>query len=180
MKTKIYTALIATLALSASAALQTQPSVQAEQTETQFICADGYDEQTQQTHPTTFAWTPEGKIVVVRWTSKVFSNYSPQQRCEVVSQRMHEAYHNGTLNFITNGTSNGQRVICTANQPGESCAEVLMTLRPEDDSIAILNHFRDLFNGYQVGPVRHSSGEPQVYYQIDVDGFLANQPVVQD
>ena len=153
-----------------------QQQAQAE-TETKFICATSYDPDTGQRHPTTFAWTPKGKIAVVVW-SKYFPQYPSQQRCNVVSYRFHQAYHNDTLGLITNGTINNQPVICTAKEAGGACDTLLMTLRPEDNSLKILSHFRDLFNGgVQVGPVKHNGGTPQVYYQIDIEDFLQTAPV---
>ena len=171
------TTLLTTATLATTLSLNfTSPKAQA-QTATQFICATSYDRATKQRHPTTFAWTPRGKIAVVRWSTEYFLKYSPQRRCQEVSPRFHKAYHNGTLGLITNGTMNNQPVICTAKEAGGACDTLLMTLRPQDNSLKILNHFRRLFAGEQVGPVKHSAGTPQVYYRIDIEKFLRTAPV---
>ena len=149
------------------------------ESQVQFICSQSFDTQTNRRLPTTFAWTPRGKIALVRWV-KNLSDYSGQQRCEKVSPRFQEAYANGTLNWITNGKMNGQPVICTASSEGGPCQTLLMTLRPKDNSLAILIDFKDNLNGRASGPIRHSSGTPQVYYKIDIEEFLRNAPVEKE
>ena len=149
------------------------------ESQVQFICSESFDSQSNRRFPTTFAWTPRGKIALVRWV-KNLGNYSGQQRCEKVSPRFQEAYANRTLNVLTNGRMNGQPVICTASEYGGSCHTLLMTLRPGDNSLAILNDFKDNLNGRTIGPIRHSSGTPQVYYQIDIEEFLRNAPVEKE
>ena len=147
------------------------------QSQVKFICNQGYDQESDRRFPTTFAWTSKGKTAVIRWV-KNLGGYSPQDRCQDVSPRFQQAYDNGTLNLITNGKVKGESVICTAKEYGAGCETVLMTLRPEENSLRILNNLKDIFEGSrQVGPIKHSSGIPQVYYQIDIEEFLRNAPV---
>ena len=171
-----YTTLF-TSAVVATTSVNIVPQIVQAETEVKFICSQGYDRDTQQRLPTTYAWTPRGKTAVVRYSTDFFTEYDPQKRCDEVSPRFHEAYHNGSLDIITNGTMNGSPVICTALESGGACETLLMTLRPRDNSLKILNHFRRLFKGEQIGPVKHSAGVPQVYYQIDIDEFLRSAPV---
>ena len=144
--------------------------------EVEFICADSFDNESGNSLPTTFAWTAKGKIAIVRWSTEDFLNagFSPQQRCDSVSPRFQEAYDNNTLGLITNGQMNNQSVICTSDRAGGDCNTLLMTLRPEDDSLQVLNSFRQIFNGEQVGPVKQNS---QAYYELDIDNFLETAPV---
>jgi Circadian oscillating protein COP23 len=147
------------------------------QTQVQFTCNQSYDQQSDRRFPTTFAWTSKGKTAVIRWV-KNLGGYSPQDRCQDVSPRFQEAYDNGTLNLITNGKVKGQPVICTAKEYDAACETVLMTLRPKEDSLKILNNLKDIFEGSrQVGPIKNSSGIPQIYYQIDIEEFFRNAPV---
>lgn len=148
---------------------------QANSKELQFICAKGYDRESQRRLPTTFAWKDGRKARVVRWKTEVFKNYSPQERCEEVSPRFQIAYHNGSLKLITNGTINNQPVICTAGKINGDCDTLLMTLRPEDDSLAILRQLIATLKGRQRGPVLHSSGDPQIYYEVDIERFMREQ-----
>jgi Circadian oscillating protein COP23 len=142
-----------------------------------FICNQSFDQEKNNNLPTTFAWHSKGKTALIRWETKYFRNYSPQRRCEEVSPRFQQAYENGSLNLITNGRMNNQPVICTARKYGAACDTLLMTLRPEDNSLQVLNVFKEILDGRQKGPVKHSSGTPQIYYQINIDEFLRNAPV---
>ena len=146
------------------------------QSPVQFICSQSFDRQTNRRVPTTFAWTPRGKIATIRWV-KNLGGYSGQQRCKAVSPRFQEAYDNGTLNLITNDIRNRKPVICSVREYGAPCQTVLMTLRPEDNSWKVLNELKEILSGHQVGPIRHSSGTPQVYYEVNVDEWLRNAPV---
>ena len=153
--------------------------VHANDSEVKFICADSYDSESNASLPTTYAWTAKGKIAVVRWQTEDFlsSGFNPQQRCDSVSPRFQEAYENNSIGLITNGTMDNQPVICTSDAPGGDCNTLLMTLRPEDDSVKVLNNLRQVLNGEQVGPVKHNADTPQIYYQVDIDNFLETAPV---
>ena len=144
-----------------------------------FICKASFDNESNKSLPTTFAWTPEKKIPIVRWQTEDFvgADFTPQKRCAAVSPRFQEAYDNNTINLITNGTINNQPVICTSNEPGGDCRTLLMTLRPEDNSLKVLNSLRQVLNGEQVGPVKHNADIPQVYYKVDIENFLRTAPV---
>ena len=180
MKLNLFITLLTTATIVTTIELNLTLAKVQGQTITKFICAASYDPETQQRHPTTFAWTPRGKIAIVRWSTDYFFQYSPQQRCHAVSSRFHKAYHNGTLGLMTNGTINNQAVICTAKKVGGACDTLLITLRSEDNSLQILNHFRRLFNGEQVGPVKHNTGMSQMYYRIDIEQFLRTAPVEEN
>lgn len=145
-----------------------------------FICQESFDAASNRRLPTTFAWGSRGKIAIIRWETEVFKNWSPKQRCDEVSPRFQTAYENDTINLITNGTMNNQPVICTARGYGQPCHTLLLTLRPEDNSVEVLNHLRAIFNGQRVGPIKHSSEEGQIYYRINIDKFLQEAPVVTD
>ena len=147
------------------------------QEKVQFICAPSFDRQSDRDLPTTYAWTSRGKVLVVRWETTKFKNYPPQKRCEEISPRFQTAYDNGSLNLITNGSMNNQSVICTSREVGGACDTLLITLFPEDNSLEVLNQLKELLNGRQVGPIRHSSNTPQVYYQVDIENFLRTAPV---
>ena len=151
--------------------------IKAEQ-EIKFFCGTTYEEKSNSYKPTTFIWHPRGKIRLIQWEKKL-GGKSPEKRCIEVSQNWQTTYSNGNLGLtlITNGKMNGNKVICTAKKSGGKCDNLLMTLRKDDNSLDVLNHLRDILSGYQVGPVKHSSGEPQIYYQIDFNNFLKNAPV---
>jgi hypothetical protein len=162
---------------STGMAIEMEKSQTKNQQQVQFICAQSFDKATNRRLPTTFAWTARGKIAIVRWKTEQFPDYPPQKRCQEVSPRFQEAYNSGTLDYITNGKMNNQPVICTTTAYGGTCRTLLMTLRSQDNSLGVLNELRNILNGRTVGPVVHSSGMPQAYYEIDIQYFLENAPV---
>jgi hypothetical protein len=151
---------------------------QAYQHGVRFACGEGYDPQTVKRLPTTFVWTRRGKIALIRWKTSSFAgaSFTPVERCRKVSAKFDEAYHNGSFKYLTNGKKNGQPVICTAREYKSNCDTVLMTLRPEDDALRILQQFSDIFNGKQAGPIPHSS-KLQVYHEVDIENVLSTDPV---
>lgn len=176
MKIKLFAATIAaaaTLVVTSSAAMGQSGS-----NETQFICREAFDQATNQKIPTTYAWTERGKIAVVRWTSTLGNGaWTPERRCQEVSPRFQAAYENGSIRYLTNGTVNGQRAICTAREEGGSCQDLLLTLRPEDNAMAVLRQLNDVLKGRAGATLRQSGQEDQVYIQVDIERFLRTAPV---
>ncbi len=167
------TLLFASLLTVATITPFSMPMVQANN-EVKFVCGESFDPETSKRLPTTFAWTPRGKIAVIRWETDVFANYSPERRCKEVSPRFQEAYDNNTINLLTNGIMNNQPVICTAKEYDEGCNTLLITLLPKDDSVKFLQQLRAIFNGTQETPPKHNN---QRYIEIDIEEFLKTAPV---
>jgi hypothetical protein len=163
--------LITTLAISAVPMVQAQTSSD----KIQFTCRSGFDKNTGKEQPTTYLWFQGNKHGVVRWV-KALGSTTPQERCNQVSSRLQEAYDNGSLNFVVNGSMNGQAVICTAREYAGNCDTLILTLRPNDNPLEVLDEFKAALSGRSVGPVRHSSGVPQIYYQIDLQETIRNIP----
>ena len=174
---KLFAATIAaaaTLVVTGSTAMG-----QSRSNQTQFICREAFDQVTNQRIPTTYAWTERGKTAIVRWTSTLGARgeWTPERRCNEVSPRFQRAYENGSFQYLTNGTMNGQRVICTAREERGSCQDLLLTLRPEDNAMAILRQFNDVLRGRAGATIRQSGQEDQVYIQVDIERFLRTAPV---
>ncbi|MGK7901342.1 MAG: COP23 domain-containing protein [Hormoscilla sp.] len=149
----------------------------------QFICREGYDNKSGKRVPTTYAWRQEGKKALVRWETDVFEamGYTPMKRCEEVSPRFQEAYDNGTLNYMTNGTWKGkngkdQPVICAASVKDGDCETLLFTLRHKDDSRKILDQLSAVIQGSSSEPARHDSASGQIYIKVNLEEFLRNAP----
>lgn len=144
-----------------------------------FICTNGFEQTSGRYFPTTYAWTHRGKIPVIRWKYGWFNNpeLTPEKRCQSVSANFQAAYENGSLQYIANGSKNGQPVICTARQNGGECITVLLTLRANDDPIQIATDLKNILRGRGGSAITHSSGEKRVYYEIDMDKFLQTAPV---
>lgn len=179
MKFKLFSiGLITTITATLGLNLMTQ-RVEAE-SRYQFYCGQSYDATANQRFPATKARTTRGQIVLIQWQRVDIPGYSPQRRCREISPRFQQAYNNGTLNLITNARINGKSVICTTKEYGGDCVTLLMTLQPKDNALQILNDLRDILNLRQIGSLKHSSGIPQVYYQIDLEDLMRNAPVEQE
>lgn len=150
--------------------------------EVRFICALGYDQQTDKRFPTTYAWTSDGKRPVIRWKYSWFNSktVTPQVRCEQVSSRFQTAYNKQSLAYITNSIVKNQEVICTAKEVDAPCDTILLTLRPEDNASEILYELKEILRGRATKPIEHSSKEEQVYYKIDIQKFLQTVPVEKE
>jgi hypothetical protein len=168
----IVKALCLSATLLGSSAIVTHPDpAQAQTEEIRFYCGNSYNAKTGSKVPTTIVWTSSRKTALVQWIKPMGNYWTPERRCNEFSQKINTAYQNQTLSFLTNGKMNGQKVICTAVEFNGDCKDVLMTLRPQDNALLLLSELKDKFNGRGDGspPIAHSSGEPQIYYKIDLN-----------
>lgn len=139
-----------------------------------FICGASYNYQLKKRVPTTLSWSPAGKRALIQWVKQIDSHWTPEKRCQEVSQRMQEASNAGTMQYITNGKMNGQRVICSAMEVNGDCKNLLMTLRPGDNSLKFINEFKEVFTARAEGIIQHSSGGAQIYLRVDLNEMLRN------
>ncbi len=80
--------------------------------------------------------------------------------------------------YFTYTEQNNQNVICTAYKEGGDCVTMLLTLRTEDDPIAMIRDLTNVMSGKGGSVVRHSSGEKRVYFKItNIEKFLEIAPV---
>lgn len=162
--------------------------VLAQQKDVQFICAEGYDAAADRRFPTTYAWTPRGKLPVIRWKTNYFSDagYKPQGRCEIASKKFDKAYRSGMFDYLGVGKQNGETVICTVKErPKEGqvtpCLVELMTLRRGDNPEKIVAELVKVLKGKGVGPIEHAGKKTKPYYSekswsyhsINVEDFLS-------
>lgn len=157
------------------------PEVKSE-SELRFRCLKGYDYKLDKRVPSTYAWTKEGKLAVIRWVTDDFEQvgYDPWRRCYEVSDRFQKAYKNGSLEYLTNGRMNGQKVICTASSAAGGCEDLLITLRPGDKELEILASLERVLQGRSDTPVYHGTPEeeeiPQIYVEVDMEEFIRTAP----
>lgn len=117
--------------------------------------------------PSTMAQTGSGRAVsVIRWTSATFNEagWSPQRRCQEVSQRFEEFRQQGRLAYLTTGRMNQQPVICTAREHGGACDGLLYTLKPGQDPTSTLRNLLQVRVKAR-GPLNETSS--RVYVSID-------------
>ncbi|NEP09382.1 MAG: hypothetical protein F6K14_03920 [Symploca sp. SIO2C1] len=122
--------------------------------------------------PTTFVRTPSGKYPIIKWVSNYFSGagYTPEVRCNHVSNRFQVFYDNGVLNYITTGIVNNQPVVCVANIYGGPCQGILFTLKRGQDASRVVQQLFDIRTGATGGPL-HESGS-RVY--LDLNQYVEN------
>lgn len=88
------------------------PKVLAQITKNQYECVMDGDT------PITRVRTPRGVIQLIEWKSDYFSSsdWTPQRRCEAVTDRFQVHSDEGSLTYITYGRVNNQNVLCVADR----------------------------------------------------------------
>jgi len=80
----------------------------------------------------------KGNVPIIIWDYRGFeaSGWTPQRRCQVVSDRFQEYGDRGLLGYIRTGTVNRYPVLCVANYQGGACpsTQVLITLNRGSDA----------------------------------------------
>lgn len=123
----------------------------------------------------TIAETPWGNIEVINWKRYVSSEWTPEERCRVVSDRFQKYSENGQISYITTGRMNGQNVICVANQKNGDCARqlseqgLLFTVTSGKSPDAILLNLMGISRLENLPPINESNGD-RVY--VDINKFL--------
>ena len=105
--------------------------------------------------------TERGAIPLIRWTDRSFPPpFSPQQRCQIVSDRFKKFDNNGTLKYIKADTINNLPALCVAAYKGGSCLPdgLLVTFKPGTDANQTLLKILDRRVWAASGPVKLSSG----------------------
>lgn len=134
-----------------------------------FFCA-----KSPQGVPTTYVRRASDKPdPLIRWQRDWGGEYTPERRCEIVSQNFQEALEQ-ELNFYTYARINSQNVICAAQEDGGDCVRSLFTLRAEDDPAQVMNSLME--GGYvSSGFITQSQGSSQQRY-YDIRLFLSDPP----
>jgi Circadian oscillating protein COP23 len=122
--------------------------------------------------PSTMASTKNGKNVpVIQYKSRHFnaSGWTPERRCQEVSQRFDSLSRQGLLRqaFLTTGRKNGQNIICVSPSEGSACMDngILFTLRPESNPARTLRDLTE-WAKYQTGPLSQTTSS-RPYYSLD-------------
>ena len=117
---------------------------------------------------TTIAHTPRGPIDLVYWQSQFFGpQWTPERRCDEVTQRFQTYSDAHKLKFVSWGRLNNYKILCISEQSGKCLNNsLLLTLEPQDNPVRVL---RSLFN-YQTMLVR---GRKTV---INIEQILQTRP----
>lgn len=148
------------LALALSVTLASNQPSQAQSR--QFTCAltDNY--------PATVVRHPsKGSVPLIVWTktSQINDQWTPQKRCQEVSDRFQKLQNQGQLRTLKTGTVNGQSVICGLQTDQGSCnrKNVLLTMTKDRDPKQVL----EILLNTRVS----ASGEP-VYLSGSKEGYI--------
>ncbi len=123
--------------------------------------------------PVTYIRSQSEPRKIITW-EKTLGGQKPLQRCNQVSDRLQQAEAKNELNMITTGLVKGQQVICTTNKYEGPCKTLLLILESDENKWKILDELKDQLGMRSVGPMKNSSGEPSVYYQLDIEELLRN------
>ena len=131
-----------------------------------FYCGQSYNPEAKKIMPTTFVATSAKSepIALIRWKSG-FGEYTPQGRCDKVSQKFQLAWKSGNLKYITAGTdkSTRQGIICGLANNNQKCDEskMLFTLRSDRDAGDVVSSINDIRSG-RAGVINQSTGDKLV------------------
>ena len=123
--------------------------------------------------PVTYIRDPSKTRQMIIW-EKTLGGQKPLKRCNEVTKRLEQAEAKNELNMIT--SPKGQPVICTTNKYEGPCKTVLLTLETDEDKWKILEELKNQLAMRSIGPMKNSSGESSVYYQLDIEALLRNAP----
>lgn len=143
----------------------------------QFSCTRARVQDLDQDKVYTTYVRPQGqaKKPIIHWTQTV-GGISPKERCQQITPRLQEAYNQGRLDIITNGTMKGQPVVCTTKAYGGQCDMLLITAVSSNHAIKIAYELKDALSGRNIGPAKQSSASSPVYFQINMDEAIRNAP----
>jgi hypothetical protein len=154
-------AILATGVLAANAVFLA--SAQA-QTEGKFYCGQAYDPIGKVSIPATVMSSPRRAkpIVVIAWKSQYFGgNFTPQQRCAIVSPKFQAAYTDGRLEYLKVGRDGKQPIVCAVKTENQLCtkAGMLFTLKPFGNTQSQLNALMGNIEGGEAGPTIYQSAD---------------------
>ena len=102
--------------------------------------------------PTTTYYNSQGiSEPWIKWVSEHFSEakWTPQARCQTVSERLEQYRQEGKLKYVTLGIENEQQIICVASRDNGPCEGIVYTLKPGQDGISALNNLFAWGSGQQ-------------------------------
>jgi hypothetical protein len=125
--------------------------------------------------------TRKGHVPLVYWDSAAFNSagFSPQVRCQKVTQRFTNLYGNGQLKYLATGIVRSQPVICGLKVSKSSCnsENMLFTIKPGSDPRNVLRQLNAVRNrAANSAAVNESSApiaaNPSTDTQVDVEDWL--------
>ena len=121
----------------------------------------------------TTVMTERGSIPLIRWTDRSFPPpFTPEQRCQIVSNRFKQFHNNGTLKYIKAETINNLPALCVAAYKGGSCLPdgLLVTFKPGTNANRALVQILDRRVWAASGPIQLSSADKPESVVSQVNG----------
>jgi Circadian oscillating protein COP23 len=124
--------------------------------------------------------TRKGNVPLIYWDSGAFgASFSPEVRCQKVTQRFTNLYENGQLKYLAVGKVSNQAVICGLKVSKTNCStgNMLFTLKPGSDPRNVLRQLNAVRNrAANSAAVEESSApisaNPSTDTQVDVEDWL--------
>lgn len=126
--------------------------------------------------------TERGSIPLIRWTDRSFPPpFTPEQRCQIVSDRFKQFHNNGTLKYIKADKINNLPALCAAAYEGGPCLPdgLLVTFKPGTDANQMLVRLLDRRVWAASGPIRLSSGSNQLSSEEAASGKKTKSAISQ-
>lgn len=167
----IFTSL-STLVSSVSPSFSQANSSPSQPKKVTFFCQPTFDRASGERIPTTVAWIPErkGHMRFIIWKSEYFtqSGWTPEQRCQKVTQKFQEFYQQGRLKFLSLGKNNGYPIICGLTNERETCNgnNQLFTIKSTSNPQEVMARLMDIAEGKAADPIFQNSGG-KVYISLD-------------
>ena len=123
---------------------------------------------------TTFE-TERGTVPIIRWTDRSFPPpFTPEQRCQIVSNRFDKFDRNGTLKYLKADRINNLPVLCVAAYKGGSCLPdgLVVTFKPGTDANETLIRILDRRVWSPQGAVQLSSKDGELISEINGEKYF--------
>lgn len=108
-----------------------------------------------------------GSVPIIVWTNKshISDTWTPQARCQEVSDRFQKLHNQGQLRTLKTGKVNGQSVICGVGSNEDGCDKknILLTMKKDRDPKQVLE---------QLLNTRVAAGGEAVYLSGDQEGHI--------
>ena len=130
--------------------------------------------------PTTIVHSPKhGAVKIIEWKTVEFGDkFTPEARCNTVSQRFETYARAGTLKYFTTGSVNRQPVICAVASKSAPCnsQSLLYTLKKGTDAKTVLKQLLDLRSGSSSNALNET--ESRIY--IDFEKVVETKAQIDD
>jgi Circadian oscillating protein COP23 len=122
--------------------------------------------------------TRKGNVALIYWDSVIYvgAGYTPQVRCQKVTERFQKLYSNGELKYLAAGKVSKQPVICGTKTNKAACNNMLFTLKPGSDPRTVLKRLNDVRNRAAGSSAVEESGggntNPSTDTVVDMEDWL--------